>query len=78
VIPVTDVGKRIKRLRTLQNKSQRELACPGVSYAYISRIENGQRDPSYKALIKLADKLGTTAFYLATGRTTGVCPFCQT
>jgi tetratricopeptide (TPR) repeat protein len=47
--------------------SQRELAAPGVSYAYISRIEAGTRQPSVKALRRLAAKLGVTADYLETG-----------
>lgn len=47
--------------------SQRELASPGVSYAYISRIEAGTRQPSVKALRMLARKLGVSADYLETG-----------
>src|SRR5439155_1406284 len=46
---------------------QRELASPGVSYAYISRIEGGARRPSVKALRMLARKLGVTADYLEAG-----------
>src|SRR5581483_136799 len=38
-----------------------------VSYAYISRIEGGTRQPSVKALRRLAAKLGVTADYLETG-----------
>jgi len=47
--------------------SQRELAEPGVSYAYVSRIEAGTRQPSVKALRKIAGKLGVGADYLETG-----------
>src|SRR5689334_16656011 len=47
--------------------SQRELSSPGVSYAYISRIEAGARRPSVKALRMLAKKLGVSADYLETG-----------
>lgn len=61
------VGTRLRRLRIERQLSQRELACDGVSYAYISRIEAGTRDPSVKALRKLAAKLGVTAIYLETG-----------
>jgi tetratricopeptide (TPR) repeat protein len=50
--------------------SQRELAGPGVSYAYISRIEAGQRRPSVKAIRTLARKLGISAQYLETGSMT--------
>src|SRR5437764_6632431 len=61
------IGQRLKRLRLERGFSQRELAAPGVSYAYISRIEAGARQPSVKALRKLAAKLGVTADYLETG-----------
>jgi transcriptional regulator with XRE-family HTH domain len=61
------VGQRLRRLRTDRGMSQRELSSPGVSYAYISRIEAGTRVPSVKALRKLARKLGVSAEYLETG-----------
>jgi transcriptional regulator with XRE-family HTH domain len=61
------IGQRLKRLRLERNLSQREMAAPGVSYAYISRIEAGTRQPSVKALRKLAAKLGVSADYLETG-----------
>lgn len=61
------VGDRLKQLRIERGMSQRELATEGVSYAYISRIEAGSRQPSVKALRKLAAKLGVTPEYLETG-----------
>jgi transcriptional regulator with XRE-family HTH domain len=61
------IGQRLRRLRTERSLSQRELAEPGVSYAYISRIEAGTRQPSVKALRKLARRLGVSAEYLETG-----------
>jgi transcriptional regulator with XRE-family HTH domain len=61
------IGQRLKRLRLQRSLSQRELAAPGVSYAYISRIEAGTRQPSVKALRRLAAKLGVSAAYLETG-----------
>jgi len=61
------VGERLKRLRLARGLSQRELAAPGVSYAYISRIEAGTRQPSVKALRKLAAKLEISPDYLETG-----------
>jgi transcriptional regulator with XRE-family HTH domain len=61
------IGQRLRRLRTERRFSQRELSSPGVSYAYISRIEAGTRQPSVKALRMLARKLGVTADYLETG-----------
>jgi tetratricopeptide (TPR) repeat protein len=62
------VGARLKRLRLARGYSQRDLSSPGVSYAYISRIEAGARTPSVKALRKLAQKLGVSVEYLETGR----------
>src|SRR6478752_4374025 len=61
------IGGRRKRLRLERGLSQRELAAPGVSYAYISRIEAGTRQPSVKALRRLASTLGVSADYLETG-----------
>src|SRR6478672_843068 len=62
------VGARLKRLRIQRGLSQRDLSSPGVSYAYISRIEAGARTPSVKALRKLSQKLGVSVEYLETGR----------
>src|SRR4051795_2416008 len=65
---VETIGQRLKRLRAARGFSQRDLSSPGVSYAYISRIEAGARTPSVKALRKLAQKLGVSVEYLETGR----------
>lgn len=65
--PAEPIGQRLRRLRHERGLSQRELAGPGVSYAYISRIEAGARRPSVKALRMLARKLGVSADYLETG-----------
>src|SRR5439155_10442404 len=62
------IGARLKRLRLQKGLSQRDLSSPGVSYAYISRIEAGARTPSVKALRKLAQKLEVSVEYLETGR----------
>src|SRR5207244_3600416 len=61
------VGQRIKRLREERGWTHRELAAPGCSYAYISRIEKDLRKPSLKVLRILAKKLGVSAQYLETG-----------
>lgn len=65
------IGQRLRRLRLDRGLSQRELSAPGVSYAYISRIEAGTRQPSVKALRKLAPKLGVSTEYLETGSEIG-------
>src|SRR2546430_9815156 len=62
------IGARLKRLRLERGLSQRDLSSPGVSYAYISRIEAGARTPSVKALRMLARKLAVSVEYLETGR----------
>jgi len=61
------VGQRLRRLRLERGLSQRDIAGPGVTYAYVSRIEAGQRGPSLKALRLLARRLGVTPEYLETG-----------
>src|SRR5438105_2572918 len=62
------IGARLRRLRVERGLSQRELSSPGVSYAYISRIEAGARTPSVKALRMLARKLTVSVEYLETGQ----------
>jgi transcriptional regulator with XRE-family HTH domain len=64
---VETVGDRLRRLRRERGLSQRDLSAPGITYAYISRIEAGARTPSVKALRMLARKLGVTPEYLETG-----------
>jgi len=62
------IGQRVRRLRLERGLSQRQLAAPGVSYAYVSRIENGGRKPSLKAMRMLAQRLGVSLEELETGR----------
>jgi len=64
----TTIGERILQRRTVLGLSQREIAAEGVSYAYISRIEAGQRRPSVRALRKLAAKLDVSVHWLETGQ----------
>jgi len=66
------IGARLKRLRLERGLSQRDLSSPGISYAYISRIEAGARTPSVKALRRIAGKLGVTVEHLETGEPTPV------
>jgi transcriptional regulator with XRE-family HTH domain len=64
----SEIGSRIRARREELGLSQRELSVPGVSYAYLSRIEAGSRTPSIKALRKIAPKLQTTVAWLETGK----------
>jgi transcriptional regulator with XRE-family HTH domain len=61
------VGERLLSARKSAGLSQRDLAFPGCTAAYISRIETGRRVPSLQILRVLAQRLDTTADYLATG-----------
>jgi transcriptional regulator with XRE-family HTH domain len=53
------VGTRLKAARTKAGLTQRELAEPRYTKAYISALENGLIKPSMAALRFLARKLGT-------------------
>ena len=61
------VGRRLVQARESVHLSQRELAFPGCSPAYISRIERGERIPSLQVLRELARRCGVTETYLAWG-----------
>jgi transcriptional regulator with XRE-family HTH domain len=62
------VGQRLRARRKELGLSQRAIACDGVSYAYISRLETEVRQPSVKALRKLAPRLDVSVHWLETGR----------
>ena len=72
------VGQRILRLRKEAKLSQRELTdgLDRVTYAYISRIEVGTRQPSLRALRELAPRLGVTPLFLEMGSDAVTCPHC--
>jgi transcriptional regulator with XRE-family HTH domain len=61
------VGERLHAAREAAGLSQRRLAFPGCSPAYISRIESGERIPSLQLLRELGRRLGVSEDYLATG-----------
>ena len=63
------VGARLRAAREAAGLSQRELAFPGCSAAYISRIERGERIPSLQVMRELAQRLGVTDAELAYGHT---------
>ena len=62
------VGRRVYEAREAAGLSQRELAFPGCSAAYISRIERGERVPSLQVMRELARRTGVTEEQLAFGR----------
>jgi tetratricopeptide (TPR) repeat protein len=59
------VGLRLRTARERAGLTQRALAFPGCSAAYISRIEAGARIPSLQLLRELGRRLGVTADFLA-------------
>ena len=66
------VGERLKDARDRAGMSQRQLAFPGCTAAYISRIEAGARVPSLQMINQLADRLGVASQWLATGVERGI------
>ncbi|MEV4434649.1 helix-turn-helix transcriptional regulator [Streptomyces sp. NPDC049555] len=63
-----DIGRRVLRLRTEKGLTQKQLAEPAYTAAYVSTLEAGRVRPSETALRHLAGRLGTTVEELATGR----------
>ena len=61
------VGRRIRELREERGLRQLDLAFPGCTAAYISRIEAGARIPSLQLLREIGKRLGVSADYLARG-----------
>jgi transcriptional regulator with XRE-family HTH domain len=61
------VGRRVYEAREAAGLSQRELAFPGCSAAYISRIERGERVPALQVMRELARRTGVTEDQLAFG-----------
>ncbi|HET9383356.1 MAG TPA: helix-turn-helix domain-containing protein [Streptomyces sp.] len=62
------IGRRVQRLRVERGLTQRQLAEPVYTPAYISTLEAGRVRPSDQALRHLADRLGVAYDELATGR----------
>ncbi|MFE9410818.1 helix-turn-helix domain-containing protein [Streptomyces sp. NPDC006704] len=62
------IGRRVQRLRAQLGLTQRQLAEPAYTPAYVSTLESGKVRPSEAALRHLAGRLGTTYEELATGR----------
>src|SRR4051794_29840305 len=62
-----EVGRRLKEARDRAGLSQRQLAFPGCTAAYISRLEAGARVPSLQMINQLAARLDVTGQWLATG-----------
>lgn len=61
------LGNRIRQVRLEKNLTQAELSerC-GCNRNYISMLERGERNPSYKSLIMIAKGLGVKVQKLVT------------
>lgn len=65
--PVT-IGRRVQQLRAERGLTQRQLAEPAYTPAYISTLEAGRVRPSDEALRHVAGRLGVAYEELVTGR----------
>jgi tetratricopeptide (TPR) repeat protein len=66
------IGERVQSLRTRQRLTQRQLAEPRYTAAYVSTVESGKVRASETALRYFAGKLDTTYEQLATGVPAGL------
>ncbi|MFJ1972572.1 tetratricopeptide repeat protein [Streptomyces sp. NPDC087903] len=62
------IGRRVQQLRVERGLTQRQLAEPAYTPAYISTLESGRVRPSDEALRHLAERLGVAFEELTTGR----------
>ncbi len=62
------IGRRVQQLRAERGLTQRQLAEPAYTPAYVSTLEAGRVRPSDDALRHLAERLGVGFDELATGR----------
>ncbi|MGH2454894.1 MAG: helix-turn-helix domain-containing protein, partial [Candidatus Limnocylindria bacterium] len=53
-----EIGKRLRQMRAAAGMTQRQLAQPRYTAAYVSALENGLAKPSMAALHYLAGRLG--------------------
>ncbi|MGH2748992.1 MAG: tetratricopeptide repeat protein [Actinomycetota bacterium] len=63
-----ELGKRVRKLRISNGLTQKELASPRYTAAYVSTIEAGKRTPSRNALQHFARKLGVDPEQIESGR----------
>src|SRR5436190_1490668 len=62
------IGRRVQQLRAERGLTQRQLAEPAYTPAYISTLEAGRVRASDEALRHIAERLGVAYEELATGR----------
>ncbi|MFJ3667834.1 helix-turn-helix domain-containing protein [Streptomyces sp. NPDC090106] len=62
------IGRRVQQLRVERGLTQKQVAEPAYTAAYVSTLESGRVRPSDQALRHLAERLGVGFEELATGR----------
>jgi tetratricopeptide (TPR) repeat protein len=62
------IGRRLRRLRIAKGLTQKALAAPRYTHAYVSSVESGHRTPSREAIEHFAAKLDVSVDELETGR----------
>ena len=70
--PQARVGARIRKLRLQKGLSQREVAEPELTAAYLSLIESGSRAPSESVIRHIAQRLGVEPDEILLGRPSGL------
>src|SRR3954471_18118193 len=68
------IGRRVQQLRADRGLTQRQLAEPAYTPAYISTLEAGRVRPSDDALRHLAERLGVAYEEFGTGRPAHLAP----
>ncbi|MFJ8042664.1 helix-turn-helix domain-containing protein [Kitasatospora sp. NPDC096147] len=68
-LPQPQFGIRLRTIRQDKGISQAQLAGPGMSTAYLSRLESGSRPPTERVVAYLCEKLGLPASSFQTERT---------
>lgn len=64
------LGRNVRDLRKRKGMSQEELGfAADMKRSYVSDLERGTRNPTIKALARLADALGVEPALLVTDRT---------
>lgn len=72
------IGKNVKKIREERNLTQQKLAKEmNISRSYLSDIENNRKNPSFKTLEALAEKLNVSMLCLTTGDTTESSTECK-
>jgi transcriptional regulator with XRE-family HTH domain len=67
VANLSDLGQRLRTCRRASGLTQDDVAGSDISPTYVSRIEAGQRRPDLRVARLIAERLGTSIEFLASG-----------